>query len=103
MPTAPELRRRTFFQAAPFVLVPAILIIPALRFLSICPPSYGLRVAISIAFVFAASELWGVIKMSRCLIGKWDLTAIGAIFGSVIGLLVLLLMLGIAVLATHPR
>ncbi len=103
MPTSPELRRRTFFQAAPLVLLPAILIIPALRFVSICPPSYGQRLAISIAILFAASELWGVIKMSRCLIGKWDLTAIGAIFGSVIGLLVLLLMVGIGILATHPR
>jgi hypothetical protein len=103
MPASPELRRRTFFEAAPFVLLPAILIIPALTFVSICPPSYGLRLAISIALVFATSELWGVIHMLRCFIGKWDLTAIGAILGSVIGGLVLLGMLFIGVLAMHPR
>ena len=98
-----EQRRRNFFQGLPFILFPAILIVPALRFVSICPPSYGQRLAISIAIAIAASELWGVIHMFKCFVGKCDLTAMGAIFGAAVGGVVLLFMLFVGVLAMHPR
>jgi hypothetical protein len=103
MPASLEHRSKDFSQGVPFILLPAVLIIPALRFVAICPPSYGKFLGLPIVVIFAASELWGVVKMFRCFIGKWDLTAIGSIFCSVIGLAVLLYIFGVCVLAMRSH
>jgi hypothetical protein len=103
MSVTPEQRIKTFFQGAPFVLLPAILLVPALKLLTICPPGYGKYLAPAVLLIFAASELWGVRKMFRCFTGKWDLTAAGSIIGSVMGVTVLLFIFGVFFLAMRAR
>jgi hypothetical protein len=89
VPLSLERRRQNFFQGAPFVLLPAALLVPALKFLTICPPSYGKIIAEFVLVTFSCSEIWGLAKMFRCFSGKLDLIGLGAILCSVISLLVL--------------
>jgi hypothetical protein len=53
--------------------------------------------------IFAASELWGVVKMFRCFTGKWDLAAGGSLLGSAIGLTVLIGIASVLFFAMHAR
>jgi hypothetical protein len=98
-----EHRHKSFSRGLPFILLPAILIVPTLQFLTICPPASAKFLAPLMVVIFAASELWGVFKMIRCFIGKWDLTAVGSILCSVIGLTVLLYIVGVFVLAMRSQ
>jgi hypothetical protein len=90
MPISVNRRYNYFLRGVPFLLLPAVLIIPALKFLTVCPPEYAKKIAVSFLVVVCASEIWGLTKMFRCFTGKIDFTAIGAIVCSAIGLLVLI-------------
>src|SRR5690348_3326088 len=83
------LRRRIFLQSLPFVLVPALLVIPSLKFFSMCPPEYGQVLAWVLLLLFGASELWGLIGMFRCFTGTLDPIFVGCVLSSVVGLLTL--------------
>ena len=88
-----------FYYGALFTLLPAALIFPALRLLVICPPSYGAFLAIAVIVIFVAAESYGLVRIFKCLIGKWDLTAIGSILCAAVGLSMLLLLFGIWILS----
>src|SRR5512142_1828367 len=82
-------RTRSFFQGAAFILLPAAAILPALKFLTVCPPDYGRIAATSVLVVFSVSEILGLTRMVRCFNRRADIVAVGAILCSVVGFFVL--------------
>ena len=63
-------RKNLSINALPFVLIPAALLVPALTFLTVCPPSYGPTVMRVLAWGFIASEAWGIGKLTLSI--NWD-------------------------------
>ena len=71
------------------VLVPAALLIPAIAFFTICPPAYAKIGLTTLVTIFAASEIWGLVKLYGCVARKLDLATVTGVLCGAIGILVL--------------
>jgi hypothetical protein len=89
-------RRRSLITGAIAVLAPSILIIPALRFLTVCPPKFGKPAAVLLLVVFSASEVFGVAATLRSTTGKLDLIGVLALLCLAVGLVTLAFIVWVA-------
>jgi hypothetical protein len=89
-----EQREALFFQGAPLALIPAILFLPALAYLVLTPRfNHAPLVAIAIFPILTAAEIWGILKLVRCIQHDFDLLTILA-FGVFVVLAVVAIYTG---------
>lgn len=63
-------QRRVLFTTAPFALTPALLFLPALAYVSVCPPEQALIVGSTFFTIAAASEAWALTRLLKSI--KWQ-------------------------------
>jgi hypothetical protein len=89
-----EQREALFFQGAPLALIPALLFLPAFAYLVLTPRfAHALLVACVLFPILAAAEIWGIIKLVRCVQQDFDLLTILA-FGVFVVLAVIAIYTG---------
>ena len=94
-----EPRKALLFRALPFALLPAVLFVPALAILTVCPPAFGPFLMCLLAAAFVASEAHAVPRLVWVLRGRIDWVTGIALVAAIIGSLVFLASLWGLVLA----
>ena len=89
-------RRGSLIRGAIAVLAPAILIIPVLQLLTVCPPKYGKPAADLFLAVSFASEVFGIIATLRSATGKRDLLGVLALLCLAVGFVTLVFIVWLA-------
>ena len=77
-----ERREALFFQGAPLALIPAISFLPAFAYLVLTPRfTHAPLVTLGLFPILCAAEIWGILKLVRCIQHDFDLLTILA-FGT---------------------
>jgi uncharacterized membrane protein YfcA len=82
-------RRAGLIRGIVLALIPAILFLPVVAMLTICPHDYAQYVLLPIMVAFSISEVVAGWQLSHVLKNKFDLLSVGAVAGLLVGALVL--------------
>jgi hypothetical protein len=85
-----EIKRKVHLrQGLLLAAVPAVLFLPAVALLTVCPPEYGIAIMRATAVVFAADEIFAGWRLLGVLERKLDGRSVAAIGGLLLALLML--------------
>lgn len=82
-------RKHHLWQGLLIAAIPALLFFPAVAFLTVCPPKYGLLGMTTMGVGFLCVEVWAVWKLFRVVQRKLDWINVSAILGLLLAALVL--------------
>ena len=84
-----ETRRQVLRRGIGFCVVPAILFLPTVAALTVCPPTYGIFIMKSLAITFIASAAYGIFRLALLAERAMDFESVVGFLAIAIGLLVI--------------
>jgi hypothetical protein len=82
-------RRKLLIEGSLLCGTPALLFIPFLAALTVCPPKHGIKAMQIMAIGFVISAAYGISRLLKILASSFDFDSLGAVAGICVGVLVI--------------